>query len=106
MRDLHISVNDKIATYDNRDGIIVCGNGDYQLVINFDNDWEEITNKTARFIWNGQYKDVAVIDNKVKVPVIKNTKELIVGIYADNVSTTAVTIPCVLSVLCEGGVNG
>ena len=105
MRDLHIQVNDKIATYDNRDGIIVCGNGDYQLIINFDNDWDNITNKIARFIWNGQHTDVEFTGDTVVVPVVSNTKQLIVGIYADNVSTTAVTIPCVLSVLCAGGVN-
>ena len=102
---LHISVDNKVATYMSRDGRIVCGNSDYQLEISFDADWEKITNKTARFIWNGQYKDVAFTGNKVAVPIIKNTKQLIVGIYAENISTTAVSIPCVPSVLCEGGVK-
>ena len=102
MRNLHIAVNDKIATYDNRDGIIVCGNGDYQLVINFDADWDSIATRTARFIWNDQHKDVDFAGDTVSVPVVNNTQQLIVGIYADGISTTAVAIPCVLSVLCEG----
>lgn len=106
MRDLHISVDDKIATYVNRDGKIVCGNSDYQLVIIFDKDWDKITTRTARFIWNGQYKDVTFTGDKVPVPTLSNTKQLTVGIYADNICTTAVTIPCVLSVLCEGGASG
>lgn len=106
MRDLHISVNDKIATYVNRDGKIVCGNNNYQLVIKFDKDWDSITTRTVRFIWNGQHKDVTFTGNIVPVPTLSNTRQLTVGIYADGICTTAVTIPCVLSVLCEGGVNG
>ncbi len=105
MRDLHISVNDKIATYINRDGKIVCGNSDYQLVFNFDAEWEAYPQRTARFIWNGQHTDVEFTGNTVNVPILSNTKQLIVGVYADKISTTAVTIPCVLSVLCEGGAN-
>lgn len=102
MRKLHISVNDKVATYKSRDGKIVCGNSDYQLVLNFDEEWGEHPNRTARFIWNGQHRDVEFTGNTVEVPIITNTKKLIVGVYADSISTTAVTIPCVLSVLCEG----
>jgi hypothetical protein len=106
MRDLHITVRDKVANYNNRDGKIVCGNSDYQIVFNFDEEWRTATNIKARFIWNGQYRDVSVVSNKATVPVITNTKKLVVGVYADNISTTAVVIPCALSVLCEGGVNG
>lgn len=105
MRDLHISVNDKIATYINRDGQIVCGNSDYRIVFNFDAEWSAITKRTARFIWNGQHTDVEFTGNTVAIPPLSNTKQLIVGVYTDAISTTAVTIPCVLSVLCEGGVN-
>lgn len=105
-KTLHISVNNKVATYTSRDGRIVCGNSDYQLEITFDSDWTDITKKKARFIWNGQYKDVEFSGTKVSVPTITKTKQLIVGIYADNISTTAVVIPCVPSVLCEGGVKG
>lgn len=102
MKNLHISVKDKVATYTSRDGIIVCGNSDYQLVIHFDAEWEVIPNRTARFIWNQQHVDVAFTGNTVAIPPISNTEKLIVGIYAENICTTAVAIPCVLSVLCEG----
>ena len=103
-RYLHISVKDKVATYASRDGKIVCGNNDYQIVFNFDDEWADYPNRKARFIWNGQRRDVEFTGDTVNVPIITNTKKLIVGVFADNISTTAVTIPCVLSVLCEGGV--
>lgn len=106
MRDLHISVKDKIANFTTRDGYIVCGNGDYRIKFTFDAEWDEHQSKKARFIWNGKHEDVTIdADNYATVPVLSNTKQLIVGVYADSISTTAVTIPCVLSVLCEGGAN-
>ena len=105
MRDLHISVNDKIAKFTTRDGYIVCGNSDYRIKFAFDSEWEEYPNRTARFIWNGQHKDVEFTGDTVTVPILSNTKQLIVGVYADDISTTAVVIPCVLSVLCEGSIN-
>lgn len=103
MRDLHMTVYDKVAVYTSRDGVIVCGNSDYRLIIEFDKDWDKITTRTARFIWNGQHKDVTFTGDTVSIPTVSNTKQLIVGIYADSICTTAVKIPCVLSVLCEGG---
>lgn len=106
MRDLHIAVNDKIAKFTTRDGYIVCGNSDYRIKFAFDTDWEEHTARKARFIWNGQHKDVDIDeDNFAEVPVLTNTKQLIVGVYAEGISTTAVVIPCVLSVLCKGSAN-
>lgn len=107
MRNLHIAVKDKIANFTTRDGYIVCGNGDYQIIFTFDSDWDDYHDRTARFIWNGQHEDVKITsDNTVTVPFLSNTKQLIVGVYADKISTTAVAIPCVLSVLCEGGASG
>lgn len=106
MRDLNITVKDKIANFTTRDGFIVCGNSDYRIKFTFDSEWVGLTKK-ARFIWKEQYEDVTIDENNyASVPVLSNTKQVIVGVYADNISTTAVTIPCVLSVLCEGGVTG
>lgn len=103
MRDLNISVKDKIANFTTRDGYIVCGNSDYRIKFTFDTEWNSATSKKARFIWNGQHKDVDIdANNFAEVPVLSNTKKLMVGVYSDKISTTAVTIPCVLSVLCEG----
>lgn len=106
MRDLHISVKDKIANFTTRDGYIVCGNGDYRIKFTFDAEWETHPNRTVRFIWNGQHNDVNFTGDTVNVPVLSNTQQLIVGVYTNAISTTAVAIPCVLSVLCEGGASG
>lgn len=102
MRELHVVVNNKIATYLTRDGNIVCGNSDYVIVFAFDSEWEEYTDKVARFIWNDKFIDVLFTGNTVAVPVLTHTKALKVGVYAGELrTTTPAEIPCVFSVLCE-----
>jgi len=104
MSDLHIIVNNKVATYLTRDGNIVCGNSDYRIVFTFDSEWDEYTEKVARFIWNDKFIDVIFNGNTVAVPVISHTTALKVGVYAGELrTTTSAEIPCVFSVLCENG---
>lgn len=103
MKNLHITVSDKIATYQNRDGAIVCGNNDYQIVFNFDAEWDEHPKKIARFVWNGERHDVEFENtNECPVPIIKGATSVIVGVYAgDDLSSTPVIIPCKRSILCS-----
>lgn len=106
MRNLHITVNNKIATYLTRDGSIVCGNSDYRIVFSFDSEWEAYTDKIARFIWNESYIDVAFTGDTVAVPVLTDTTSLKVGVYAGELSTTTpAEIECQLSILCESGAS-
>lgn len=101
MKNLNITVDNKVATYLQRDGEIVCGNSDYQIIFTFDADWDAYDTKTARFIWNGKHMDVPFAGNECQVPTIKNTDEVKVGVYAGDISTTTpATIPCKRSVLC------
>lgn len=105
MNTLHITVNKKIATYQKRDGDIVCGNSDYQVTFTFDEEWAEHEEKTARFIWNGQYFDVDFTGDTCDVPVITNASIVKVGVYAGDLkTTTSAIIGCKPSVLCGGEV--
>lgn len=101
MKTLRINVKDKIATYFQRDGVIVCGNKGYTIVFTFDEEWDEYTTKTARFVWNGKYYDKQFTDNECEVPVINDTTEVTVGVYAGDLKTTTpAEIPCLISILC------
>lgn len=102
MKNLRIIVVDKIATYLQRDGEIVCGNSDYQLALTLDEEWDNITTKTARFRWNGENHDVTFTGSTCPVPIINDTDSVIVGVFADDISTTPVIIPCKRSILCSG----
>lgn len=104
MKTLHINVIDKIATYQRRDGEIVCGNSDYQIEFTFDSEWAEHTTKTARFIVNGQYTDVDFTGDTCTAPIISNTDKVTVGVYAGNLCTsTPAIINCTPSILCGSG---
>jgi hypothetical protein len=105
MRILHITVSDKIATYCQRDGTIVCGNSDYVIEFTFDAEWDAYPTKTARFITNGNYTDVVFEGTSVAVPVITNVQSVAVGVYSGNLKTTTpALISCQKSILCDGGI--
>ena len=101
-KQLHVSIVDKVATFQKRDGDIVCGNSDYELVFTFDSEWDEYPTKIARFIWNGLHTDVKInADNTCPVPMLRNTAELTIGAYAEGIATTTpARIDCVRSILC------
>ena len=101
MKTLRINVKDKIATFFQRDGVIVCGNKGYKLVFTFDEEWADCTTKTARFIWNGHYYDKQFTDNECEVPVLNDTTKVTVGVYAGDLKTTTpAEIPCLISIIC------
>lgn len=104
MKTLHVTIQNKIATYQKRDGDIVCGNSDYQIEFIFDSEWDAEEKKTARFIWNGDYYDQEFTGNTCPVPVIKNASKVEVGVYAGDLeTTTSAEIGCLASILCKGG---
>lgn len=101
MKTLHISVADKIATYQKRDGDIVCGNSDYQIEFTFDSEWDAYTKKTARFKWGGEHYDKVFSGNVCPVPIIRNTDKVEVGVFVEDLeTTTSAEIGCRRSILC------
>lgn len=100
MKTLHISVEDKIATYLQRDGAIVCGNSDYRILFVFDSEWAAYSEKKARFIWNGESHDQTFTGAVCPVPVIHDATEVIIGVYAGDLATTPTVIPCKKSIRC------
>lgn len=104
MSKLHITVSNKKALYRERDGEIVCGNSDYEIEFAFDEEWDSHVVKTVRFIWNGQYQDVVLVEDTCAVPVLNETDSVTVGVYAGNLcTTTPAVITCKRSILCGGG---
>ena len=103
---LHINIANKIAKYQVRDGDIVCDNTGYKVAFTFDSEWDDHADKTARFIWNGAYKDVDIVDGECEVPKIIDATEVFVGVYAGEMKTTTdARIPCVKSVLSRTSVG-
>ena len=83
---------------------IVCGNSDYKISFNFDEEWDAYERKTARFIYNGQFADVVFTGDVCDVPVIQNATMCAVGVFAGDLrTTTPALITCDKSILCGGG---
>lgn len=112
MKDLHVSVANKIATYQKRDGDIVCGNkyneeekSGYQIKFIFDDEWSAYEKKIARFIFGGQFEDVEFTGDTCPVPILSGVTLCKVGVYAgDLCTTTSASIGCKTSILCKSAI--
>ena len=101
MPKLTVEVKGKIA--DSESGQIICDNSDYTIEFLFDEEWAAEPIKTARFIWNGQYEDIVFTGNSCKVPLVSNTNNLAVGVYAGDLrTTTPAMFACHKSILGGG----
>lgn len=99
-KTISVAVRNKIAAQTN-DVYYICGNSDYVVVFDFDDEWGEFVNKTARFIHGDEYTDVVFSGNQCPVPIISDTYTIRVGVYAGNLrTTTSAYIPARKSVLC------
>lgn len=103
MRTIKVIVENKIARLA-EECCIVCGNSDYFIEFEFDEEWSEHSIKTARFAFRDKIIDVVFEGSTVNVPILEKTKIVSVGVFAgDLITTTPVKIDCELSILCGGG---
>ena len=93
-----IQIRDKIATC-LTELPVVCGNSNYVVDFDFDQEWYEYQVKTARFIANGEKVDVVFEGNECSMPPIFKAKIVWVGVYAGNISTSTPAI-----VYCKPGI--
>lgn len=101
---IKIDVIDKVAIAP--DGAyLTCANSCQEIEFSFDEDWDDITDKTARFSYcrdgKEKYKEQDFKGNKVEVPVLYDITEVEVGVYGGALKTsTPAKIPCRRSALC------
>lgn len=100
---IQVDIKNKIAEL-SAPALIVCGNSDYVVNFNFDEEWDEHRIRTARFsTWNG-YTDVVFEGSECPVPVLSRATFVKVGVFAGDLhTTTPAFIPCKKSIRCEGG---
>lgn len=101
MPDIKIKVSGKIAIC--RKKYLVSSNANYTVTFDFDNEWDAHTLKTARFVFDSKYADVAFLGNTVELPKIPPCECLGIGVYSDSLASTTADVGCVLSVKdCQG----
>lgn len=98
MNYIKITVREKRAKCNGRERI-VCGNSDYVIKFDFDDEWAAYDTKTARFVVDGgKYTDVQFTGDEVGVPVLHDTRTVSVGCYAGDIRTTTAAliqaVPC------------
>lgn len=105
MHYINITVREKSARADDR-ARIVCGNSDYSVRFDFDEEWEAYDLKTARFITEGGFfTDVQFTGSDCAVPVLTGTRSLLVGVFAGDVrTTTPAYIPAIPCITDTGGI--
>lgn len=106
MHYINITVREKSARADDR-ARIVCGNSDYAVRFDFDEEWEAYDLKTARFITEGGFfTDVQFTGSDCAVPVLTGTRTLLVGVFAGDVrTTTPAYIPAIPCITDNGGIH-
>lgn len=106
MKQIEITVSDKVARLVDENTIIICDNSDYVAVFDFDSEWDAYDVKTARFKWNGKYEEKVFTGTQCAIPVINDTSCVYIGVYAGNLSTTTgVRVPTQKSILCGSPVH-
>ena len=104
--EIKIIIRGKIAKLAERYVVGVCGNSDYVINFDFDSEWDEYETKTARFKHGSTYTDVVFTGNNCSMPVIKDTYNVEIGVYAGNLhTTTSALLPMKKSILCGGGIH-
>ena len=96
---IDVTIKDKVASCSG--ARYVCGNSDYVIHFDFDDEWTEFETKTARFKCEKGYFDVVFSGDVCAVPVITDTDFFSVGVYAGNIhTTTPASVRVYKSILC------
>lgn len=88
---------------------IVNGNTGYVIEFDFDSEWDEFAEKTARFVYCDKqgarhWIDVPITGNTCNTPKLERIDRVEVGVYAGNIRTsTQSTISCIRSITCMLG---
>lgn len=89
--------------------VIVCGNTDYSMTFDFDEEWAEARVKTARFAYaqgaEVKHQDIVFEGDTIEVPQFSGIREVRVGVFAGDLrTTTPAWIACQPSILCGSSV--
>lgn len=78
----------------------ICENSDIKIDIDFDDEWDEYSEKTLRLVFNDKtYEDVIFTGNEVILPIVHNATNVNVGVFAGNlITSTPVQIGYVKSI--------
>lgn len=102
---IKIDVRGKVACLVDEEQFLVCGNNDYEVVFDFDGDWDGISAKTAVFVYGDTPIHQPFVGNICEGVEIKNATLCAIGVFAGDIKTsTGAVIECKPSIRDLGGV--
>jgi hypothetical protein len=106
-KQLVIEVRDKIATLKSKNFNLVGGNSDYDVVFDFDKDWDKDNVKTAIFVFGREKPVCKVFDGNVCEGIaINNATTCLIGVVAGDVrTTTSAVVDCVYRSIVDEAVE-
>lgn len=100
--EIRIKIENNVATLLSKEPL-VCGNSDYKVVFEFDEEWNEYPAKTAMFVFNKQSVQQPFDGNICNGVSIENATVCAIGVFVgDKKASTGVTIDCMLSIKDDG----
>ena len=87
-KQIKISVRDKIATLQLVNFTLVGGNSDYDVVFDFDEDWDKYPVKTALFVFGKETRKKVFDGNICEGVAIEGATMCLIGVFADDIATT------------------
>lgn len=102
MPEIKIKIRDKRA---GGTGTVICGNSDYTVAWDLDEEWTPYDTKTMRVnLADGTYQDVVFTGNTAAMPVLSTPGWASVGLYAGDLHTSrAADLRVLSSVTTPGG---
>ena len=91
MPEIRITVANKVAQTIGAP-VIICGNSDYTVSFSFDSEWDAYDAKTlyVKYYRRGKKicEEILFDGDSVTLPIIRDTDEISIGVYAGNLRTT------------------
>jgi hypothetical protein len=92
-KTIEIEIKNRIAWQTNKEEYI-CGNGDFKVDFKFDEEWDSVEDKTARFAFGDKHIDVSFVGNSCEIPMVDNVSYIEIGVYSDKFKTTGAVVKC------------
>lgn len=74
MKQIHISIVDRVATVLDTEACIDCSSGDeYQLIFTLDDEWSKYAEKTVKFMCGGHFYCKRLVDSTCIAPIIEHS---------------------------------
>lgn len=104
MSNIHINIRDKLPQYE--PVTLLCGNSDYRVVWELDEEWAPYDSKTMRVcLADGTYQDVLFQGQEAALPVLNVPGWISIGLYAGEIHTSrGAELRVLPSITTEGGI--